>query len=281
MIEITFDLGSDGVAVLSDPTQLEMAVLNLAINARDAMPSGGKLAIRTRRVEVAADPELAPGEYVELSVADTGVGMPAEIAAQAFDPFFTTKPIGKGTGLGLSQVYGIARQAGGAARIESRPGAGTTLRLWLRRTENSASANAATPMPPAQHPSRSATVLIVDDDADVRRMLADSLEALGYHVAEAEDGIAGLRLLEGAVPDVLLLDFAMPGLSGADVAKAARARLPNLPIIFATGHSDTAAIEDVAGPDTPVLRKPFRIEQLQRVVAAAIEEAHEPPSRTG
>lgn len=274
MIEITFDLDSDRVPVLSDPTQLEMAVLNLAINARDAMPNGGKLVITTRAMDLVDDPELAPGKYVKLSVADTGGGMPADVAARAFDPFYTTKGVGKGTGLGLSQVYGIARQGGGTARIETAPGRGTTVHIWLRRTEMGS--EAAIPSSPVENEQSSqfGTVLIIDDDADVRRMLVESLEALGYDVTEAEDGHAGLKILEAARPDVVVLDFAMPGLNGAEVAKAARAKLPKLPIIFATGYADTAAIEQMAGPDTPVLHKPFRMNELQATVAEAIQKAY-------
>jgi len=276
MIDIGFDLDSERVAIRSDPTQLEMAVLNLAINARDAMPDGGKLTIATRAVDLVADPELAPGKYVKLSVADTGTGMPADVAARAFDPFYTTKGPGKGTGLGLSQVYGIARQAGGTARIETVLDGGTTVHIWLQRTE--ILPEAATPSANAEREQSAlpATVLVIDDDADVRRMLVESLEALGYGVAQAEDGRAGLSLLDVTTPDVAVIDFAMPGLTGAEVAKAARARLPQLPIIFATGYADTAAIEEMAGPDTPVLRKPFRINELQVVVSEAIQKARAP-----
>jgi signal transduction histidine kinase/ActR/RegA family two-component response regulator len=276
MIDISFDLDSDRAPILSDPTQLEMAVLNLAINARDAMPDGGKLMIATRAVDVVADPELSPGKYIKLSVADTGIGMPSDVAARAFDPFYTTKGPGKGTGLGLSQVYGIARQAGGTARIETAPGRGTTVHMWLQRTD--IRPDAATPPTPFERKQSTppATVLVIDDDADVRRMLVESLEALGYGVAEAEDGPAGLSILEGATPDVVVIDFAMPGFNGAEVAKAVRARLPKLPIIFATGYADTAAIEEMAGPHTPVLRKPFRMNELQAAVAEAIQKAHAP-----
>ena len=134
MIRLNVDLDPDGT-VLSDPTQLEMAILNLAINARDAMPAGGNLTIVTKPIRISGDQELEPGDYVGLSVADTGTGMAPEVAARAFDPFFTTKGVGKGTGLGLSQAYGIARQTGGTVRIESQPGAGTTVRIYLRKTQ--------------------------------------------------------------------------------------------------------------------------------------------------
>jgi signal transduction histidine kinase/CheY-like chemotaxis protein len=272
MIRITFALDSDGVPVLSDPTQLEMAVLNLAINARDAMPEGGNLAIATRVQRITNDPELEPDSYVELSVSDTGTGMSAEVAARAFDPFYTTKGIGKGTGLGLSQVYGISRQAGGTARIESELGQGTTIRLLLRRTDISTEMDAPSATAEREMTAPSATVLVIDDDAHVRRFLTDSLDALGYRVAEAEDGHTGLRALETIMPDVLVIDFAMPGLNGAEVAAAAWARLPGLPIVFASGYADTAAIEDVAGPNTPILRKPFGVNELKVAIADALRK---------
>lgn len=278
MIRITLDLGCDRVPVLSDPTQLEMAVLNLAINARDAMPNGGDLTIATRLTHVAGDAELHPGKYVQLDVTDTGTGMPAEVAARAFDPFYTTKGVGKGTGLGLSQVYGIARQAGGTARIESRPDQGTTIRMLLRRTDITIEPDAAPKSAEADPATHAATVLIVDDDADVRRFLADSLDALGYQVTEAEDGHAGLRALEQGAPDVMVVDFAMPGLNGAEVAKAARQKWPRLPIVFASGYADTAAIEDVGGPDVSILRKPFRVNELRGAIADALRMADTHPT---
>ena len=263
--------GDAGAAVLTDPTQLEMAILNLAINARDAMPEGGELRIATREVRADADPDLAPGDYVELAVADTGEGMEPEVAARAFDPFFTTKGTGKGTGLGLSQVYGIARQGGGTARIHSLPGEGTVVRLLLRRTEPPARPLPGA-APAAAGAAEAASVLVVDDDAGVRRFLVDSLEALGYRVEEAADGPSGLAALDGAEPDVLLVDFAMPGMNGAEVAREARARRPDLPVVFATGYSDTQMIEDVAGPGAAVLRKPFGVDDLQAALAAALAE---------
>ena len=271
MVRLGFRLDEDGLPVLSDPTQLEMAVLNLAINARDAMPDGGELTIATAPRFVEGDPELADGHYVELSVADTGQGMPAEVVARAFDPFFTTKGVGKGTGLGLSQVYGIARQSGGAVRIDSAPGRGTVVRLLLPRTDAPVRAGDGRRADGEGEGARgSATILLVDDDADMRAVLADQLEALGYRVVQAADGPAGLALLDEAAPDLLMLDFAMPGMTGAEAARAARARRPELPIVFATGYADTAAIEAAAGPDAPVLRKPFRLEELQAVVAGAL-----------
>jgi CheY-like chemotaxis protein len=269
MVRLGLEMEGEG-AVLSDPTQLEMAVLNLAINARDAMPEGGALTITTRLRRIAEEAEIGPGEYVELSVTDTGSGMPPDVAARAFDPFFTTKGPGKGTGLGLSQVYGIARQAGGAVRIESRPGAGTTVRMLLPRTQAPPAAEEAGALP-AEAPDRaSACILVVDDDPDMRRVLVASLETLGYRVLAAEDGPSGLAVLDRAGPDLLLLDFAMPGMNGAEVARLARQRRPGLPIVFASGYADTAAIEDAAGPEARILRKPFRMEEMQAVLAEAL-----------
>ncbi|HYD99665.1 MAG TPA: PAS domain S-box protein [Alphaproteobacteria bacterium] len=268
-VRLRVRLEEGGASVRSDATQLEMAVLNLAINARDAMPAGGELTIATALRRIGDDGELRPGDYVELSVADTGTGMPPDVAARAFDPFFTTKGVGKGTGLGLSQVYGIARQAGGTARIESRPGAGTTVRVFLPRIEAEAPPDAEAAAD-AQAAAGAATILVVDDDPDIRRVLVDSLDMLGYRVVEAADGPSGLAALDSAPPDLLMVDFAMPGMNGAEVARAARARHPGLPIVFASGYADTAAIEAAAGPDAPVLRKPFRIDELQAVLAAAL-----------
>ena len=267
-VRLSLDLGGED-AVLSDPTQLEMSVLNLAINARDAMPEGGSLTISTAALRVDDDPELAPGDYVELSVTDTGSGMPPDVAARAFDPFFTTKGVGKGTGLGLSQVYGIARQAGGAVRIDSRPGEGTTVRILLPTTHAATRTHADEPAEEAAAAGDSALILVVDDDADIRRVLVDSLDALGYRVLEAQDGPAGLHALDAA-PDLMILDFAMPGMNGAEVARAARERRPDLPIVFASGYADTAAIDAAIGDGGVVLRKPFRIHDLQAVVAEAL-----------
>ncbi|TNC70902.1 PAS domain S-box protein [Rubellimicrobium roseum] len=269
MIRLSLDLACED-AVLSDQTQLEMALLNLAINARDAMPDGGELGLSTALRVLDHDPELAPGDYVELAVADGGTGMPPEVAARALDPFFTTKGVGKGTGLGLSQVYGIARQAGGTVRLETAPGQGTTVRVLLPRTDLAPETAASTGRDEdAPGPAR-ARVLLIDDDPDVRRMIAASLDALGYRVEEAEDGPQGLVRLEQAAPDLLLVDFAMPGLNGAEVAAAAWVHRPGLPVVFVSGYSDTARIEAVAGPRALVLRKPFRVDELQAILVQAL-----------
>lgn len=261
--------------VLSDKVQLEMAVLNLAINARDAMPDGGNLTIRTRVREIAGDPQLAAGPYVELSVSDTGEGMSEDVAARAFEPFYTTKSVGKGTGLGLSQVYSVARQGGGAARIASSPGHGSTVSILLPLSE-AVPDSIATGVTALESPATgAATVLVIDDDPDIRRMLTESLDTIGYRVVEAPDGAAGLDAIERVEPDLVLVDFAMPGMDGAEVARAIRKKRPKLPIVIASGFSDTAAIENVGGSPLPMLRKPFRLDELQEVVVTSLNRARQ------
>jgi PAS domain S-box-containing protein len=276
-VELRFDLHDDAGAALADATQLELAVLNLAINARDAMPRGGALTVSVRPHHAALGPDMAAGRYVAIAVSDTGLGMPPEVAARAFEPFFTTKGVGKGTGLGLSQVYGIARQSGGTARIQSVPGGGTTVTIFLPV----AAGPVATPGPkdsdddraaPAGA-SRGALVLVVDDDPAVRQAMAGWLATLGYRVAEAADGRAGLDELERLSPDALLVDYAMPGLTGTEVARAAHQRRPDLPVVLATGYSSDASLGTL-----PTLRKPFRIEDLAEVLEKALARS---ASRSG
>jgi CheY-like chemotaxis protein len=268
-IQIELELTTGGIQVLGDEIQIEMAVLNLALNARDAMPDGGRLTISTRPVRLEADPDLADGDYVELAVRDTGVGMPSDVVARAFDPFFTTKSMGKGTGLGLSQVYGAMRQAGGSVRIESRQGEGTTVRLLLRRTDDLPFGDEADQSGMEIHPF-TAKVLVVDDDPDVRRFLSESLNTLGHEVVEAEDGYAGLAALERSSPDLMIVDFAMPGLNGAELAKRVLEKRPDFPIVFATGFAESSAIEAVMGERSSILRKPFGVDDLQRALACAL-----------
>jgi len=271
MIEVEFGLNPDPVPVLADATQVEMTVLNLALNARDAMPDGGKLFIGTTVRQIEVDPELKPGEYVELIVRDTGSGMDKDIVTRAIEPFFTTKPVGKGTGLGLAQVYGSARQAGGTARIESRPGKGTAVSVFYPRTQ--------LPLRQGLHdlddvgirPHRSGHVLLIDDDEDLRGIVSSALQALGYEVTQVADGPSGLGFLLDSRPDVLVVDFAMPGMNGADVASKARELCPGLPVVLASGYADTEAIERSIGKYATFLRKPFRIDELLEAVAEAVE----------
>ncbi|MBS0642471.1 MAG: PAS domain-containing protein [Proteobacteria bacterium] len=258
--------------VLADEVQLEMALLNLAINARDAMDGTGNLSIATRTLAIAGDSELADGDYVEITVSDKGSGMSPEVLARVFDPFFTTKGVGKGTGLGLSQVYGSVRQAGGAVRIDSEVGRGTTVRLLMPCTAPGCdTSDEAMPAPLVEN--RAAKVVVIDDDPSVRQFLSDSLDLLGYHVAAAEDGPTGITLIDDEAPDLVVVDFAMPGMTGAEVARILQARWPALPIVFASGYAETNAIEAAAGADALLLRKPFKLDDLQQTLEAALSRA--------
>jgi PAS domain S-box-containing protein len=271
-IEKKVVLDDTAIPVLADPTQLELAVLNLAINARDAMPGGGLLTITTKPVQISDDPEMEPGDYIELSIGDTGVGMPEEVVARAFEPFFTTKEVGKGTGLGLSMVYGVARQSGGTARIDSVPGEGTCVRLYFRHAEDphgNSEPDSASNEVAGQAVEPAARVLVVDDDPDVRGFVVASLEDLGYEVAEAADGEAALAEFRREAPDLVVLDYLMPGMSGADVARAMRGERPEQTILFVSGYSETDAIR-AAAPGATLLAKPFRTEALAASVRKAL-----------
>ncbi|CAN7360885.1 response regulator [Phenylobacterium sp. LjRoot225] len=271
-IRIDKSLQPDLLPALADTTQIELALINLAINARDAMPNGGSLTISTRFVD-ATEPDRpidlggdAPG-YVALTVTDSGVGMPPEVAARAFEPFFTTKGVGKGSGLGLSMVYGLAKQLGGTATLESKVGQGTVVAIYvpmvaeaLVETREDYSTDRVDPAACGR------PVLVVDDDAMVRDTTCTSLREFGYEVMEAGDGASALRILDsGCAVDVLVTDLVMPGMSGSALSLQARKRRPNLPIIVMTGYS--AAGLEPEGFDFPVLQKPFRPAQLAAMVA--------------
>ncbi|MGK7868791.1 ATP-binding protein [Falsiroseomonas sp. E2-1-a20] len=253
-----------------DRNQLENALLNLCINARDAMPDGGRLGIATANARLdramAADQDLAPGEYVRVSVTDTGAGMTPEVVKRAFDPFFTTKPQGKGTGLGLSMIYGFVRQSGGQVRIVSAPGQGTMATLFLPRHNGAArGAEADVPRRAAATTQRGKTVLVVDDEEAVRTLVAEVLAELGCAVVEAPDGAAGLGALRraGSV-DLLVTDVGLPGgMNGRQFADAARLLRPGLPVLFITGFAEVAVIGDVAlEPGMALLTKPFDMDDL-------------------
>ncbi|NKJ46109.1 hybrid sensor histidine kinase/response regulator [Burkholderia sp. SG-MS1] len=262
-IRYTNEFDSGEMWTQADANQLELAILNLAINARDAMPAGGQLKIRVRE-RAAPDPTLDDGRYVVVEVVDTGSGVPPDVVSRVFDPFFTTKPIGKGTGLGLSQVYGIARQAGGTARLFSEEGAGTTVEIWLPLREREAPQTEAASDAEANAVGEK-RVLVVEDDSEVRAMLVESLRMLGYTVTEAADGQAGLNRLQDDKPDLLMVDFAMPGMNGIDVIAAARAMREDLPVILATGYADVD-ISGLAVKRCTILRKPFQLDDLARTV---------------
>ena len=258
-------LAEDLWPTLCDPNQLESAVLNLSINARDAMPDGGRLTIETCNVRLnkpgARDLDMAPGHYVAVCVSDTGTGMAPDVLARAFDPFFTTKPIGMGTGLGLSMIYGFARQSGGQVRINSELGRGTAVRLYLPRhaTDESSAAVSEAAEPPNRAGAREA-VLVIDDEPTVRMLICDALTELGYVTIEAEDGPSGLQVVQShARVDLLITDVGLPGgLNGRQVADAARARRPDLKVLFITGYADKAAAgSTLLSHGMQVMTKPF------------------------
>jgi signal transduction histidine kinase len=271
-VAIVTELQPDLWPALIDPTQIELVILNLAINARDAMSVGGQLTVRTDNVIRPAPvrPEEPPaGEYVLVEVRDTGEGMSEEVLARVFEPFFTTKEVGKGSGLGLSQVYGLAKQSGGGVRIESAPGEGCSVQLYLPRSQR-APAGADGDRPAVAADGRTdRRVLVVDDDPAVREVTAGFLADLGYGVIEAGSGGAALEVLDrrGGV-DLLLLDFAMPGMNGAELAREARARHPELPIVFLTGYADTRALPQLGQEE--ILHKPFSRNELAKKVGEAL-----------
>ncbi|MFM0076644.1 response regulator [Paraburkholderia sediminicola] len=262
-IRYTNEFDGEEMWTQADANQLELAILNLAINARDAMPNGGQLGIHVKE-RAAPDETLGDDHYVVLEVADTGSGVPPDVVSRVFDPFFTTKPIGKGTGLGLSQVYGIARQAGGTARLFSEEGAGTTVEIWLPLRERVASQTEVV-SDVEQNAVGVKRVLVVEDDGEVRAMLVECLRMLGYTVTEAADGQAGLNRLQDDRPDLLVVDFAMPGMNGIDVIAAARKLREDLPVILATGYADVD-ISGLAVKRCTILRKPFQLDDLARTV---------------
>jgi PAS domain S-box-containing protein len=264
-IKLTLD-NPDGLpAAHADVNQVEMALLNLAVNARDAMPDGGDLAIAVDETTVGAeaDVRLKPGRYVRLSVRDTGVGMTPEVLAKAIEPFFSTKGIGKGTGLGLSMVHGLAAQLGGALRLSSRPGAGTTVELWLPVAETEAMHDPSTGEE-APSARQAGVALVVDDEELVRASTADMLEDLGFRVVQAASAAEAMQLLDGgAYVDVLVTDHLMSGMTGTQLAYAVRERRPELRVLIISGYAE---VEGIA-PDLPRLTKPFRQVDLATALA--------------
>jgi signal transduction histidine kinase/ActR/RegA family two-component response regulator len=256
---------------LVDPTQLELAVLNLAINARDAMEGSGTLTIRSGNVKLGPPlraEEPAAGEYVMISVADSGSGMTEAVRARAFEPFFTTKEVGRGSGLGLSQVLGFAKQSGGGIRIDTRVNEGTAIYIYLPRAETEAE-RIMRPQIVARD-AQPCRILLVDDDAAVREITASILTDAGHGVIEAGSGGAALELLERESDiDLVLVDFAMPGMNGAELAQLVRARRPTLPILFVTGFADRAALAGVS--DADVIGKPFLNDELINKVRDALD----------
>ncbi len=275
-VRIERSLSSHPWPVMVDPNQIELAILNLAINARDAMPLGGTLMIETGNIP-AGHPEapktLPPGDYVMVLVADTGVGIGEDLLPRVFEPFFTTKEVGKGSGLGLSMVLGIAQQHGGGVEIASQVGRGTTVRLYLPRAVAAAPKEAAKADAPAADVSYPAArcLLVVDDDRDVREFAAECLRDRGYRVIAAENGRAALELVESDEPiDLALVDLVMPGMSGPAFAAAALHHRPSLRVLFMTGYADTGLLSEA--PHGTVIKKPFRVSELAARVAEALAE---------
>ena len=256
-IVVTLAVAAGLPPAVADTNQLELALLNLAVNARDAMPDGGTLTLCADHADQPAD--LPAGRYLRLAVADTGTGMDAETAARAIEPFFSTKGVGKGTGLGLSMVHGLASQLGGGLRLDTSPGGGTRVELFLPVAEGTTVAPVAVAAPGT--PAQSGRVLLVDDDESVRLATADMLATLGFEVESAADATAALALLDDDI-DLLVTDHLMPGMTGADLARAAQRRRPGLRVLLISGY---AALDQVP-PDLPRLAKPFRLAELARAL---------------
>jgi CheY-like chemotaxis protein len=255
--------------------------VNLAVNARDAMQEGGRLTIETSNVELdddymAADPDMTPGPYVMVAVSDTGTGMAPDVVARAFEPFFTTKDVGKGTGLGLSMVYGFIKQTGGQVRIYSEVGVGTVVRLYLPRSENLAIAVAAPSTAPAELPTGTELILLVEDDALVRAYTESQLSALGYRVVSAENAQRAIEAVElGCHPDLLFTDMVMPGgMNGRELAKGLCRRWPDLKVLYTSGYAHNAfnSTPEDAEEIRHLLGKPYRRRDLAAKVREVLDE---------
>jgi CheY-like chemotaxis protein len=279
-ISVTTVLGADLWLTLCDPNQLENALLNLCINARDAMPAGGQLVIETANAwldeQAALESDMAPGHYVTLSVGDTGTGMTPEVAARAFDPFYTTKPLGEGTGLGLSMIYGFVKQSGGQIRVYTEVDRGTTMQLLLPSHQMPAQTMAA-PDPPQAAPETASltgeTVLLVDDEPAIRMLVMEVLQDLRYDAIEAEDGMSALSVLRSDRRiDLLITDVGLPGgMNGRQLADAAREGRPALKVLFITGYAANAA-DGALTAGMHVMTKPFSMEGLTAKIRAVIAE---------
>lgn len=276
-IALNISPGDDMPSAVADANQLESAIINLAINARDAMPDGGQLTIETKLVELdeayaKTKAEVKPGHYVVVSVSDTGVGMTPDVLEKVFDPFFTTKPIGQGTGLGLSMVYGFARQSGGQVRVHSQSGVGTTVAIYLPASEavidEEESFSGAIPQ------GRGQTVLLVEDDPSVRLLVRDVLEELSYTTIEAKEADGALPILaSGQAIDLMISDVGLPGMNGRQLAEIARQHRPELPVLFITGYAENAAIRaGFLGTNMAMITKPFAMDALAGKIAEMLAQ---------
>ncbi len=269
-IQVATTTSADAGVALADPSALEAAVLNIALNARDAMPGGGTLTIRTARVDVtdrpATDEDLQPGSYAVLSLEDTGTGMPPEVATKVFEPFFTTKG-GRGTGLGLSMVYGFAKQTGGSVTIASAPGKGTTVSIFLPLAAADVEAEHENVSPVLEH-GAARTVLLVEDETEVRNIVRRQLESLGHRVLVAEAATEALLLVKAGEPDVLMTDVMLAsGMNGVDLADTAKGIRPGLAVIFMSGFTASPETQDrIRTARAPFLAKPFTTPQLERAL---------------
>jgi CheY-like chemotaxis protein len=258
---------------MADPHQLETSLLNLAVNARDAMPAGGILTIAARNEVTVGDAKLRPGRYVRLTLSDTGEGMDADTLARATEPFFTTKGTGKGTGLGLSMVHGMVEQLGGQLILHSKPGEGTAAEIWLPAAEQPAEIEDAEAPAAAVERMQPLTILTVDDDALVLANTRAMLEDLGHTVITAYSGEQALEQLDRTSGvDLVITDHAMPKMTGSDLAKTIMARRPGMPIILATGYAE---LPPAAESSVPRLSKPFRQDALAEAVANAVRTNRE------
>jgi PAS domain S-box-containing protein len=275
-IDLNLALAADLWPTMCDPNQLESAILNLVINARDAMPDGGRLTIQTHNAAVDGTRRqgLKAGEYVCISVTDTGTGMSADTTAKAFEPFFTTKPIGQGTGLGLSMIYGFVRQSGGFVDIDSELGAGTTVVLYLPRSKGTTDEAEPSAQATSEHGARrNETVLVVEDEPVVRALIVEVLRELGYRALEADDGPSGLSILESNQRiELLVTDIGLPGLNGRQVVEAARQLRPSLRVLFMTGYAETAGMASgFLEPGMAMITKPFAMDALALRIRESLE----------
>jgi nitrogen-specific signal transduction histidine kinase len=268
LVTVETILAPEAPAACVDPDQLELAILNLCINARDAMPEGGRIVVATRSFALDDDPDLPAGAYLSVEISDAGSGIAPEILARVCEPFFTTKAVGQGTGLGLAMVFGLAQQSHGRLRIESAPGEGTRVQIILPRVEATGLDEVAVPGA-ALPAARAARILVVDDDPEVRHVTASFLSSFGYSEREASDGSTALSLMEQGTFDLVVADLAMPGMTGVEFAEIVRARWSDVPVLIVTGHAEAIPIP----PDLPVLRKPFESADLAAEVSRLLDRA--------
>jgi CheY-like chemotaxis protein len=280
-IDVKISLEHDALAVKADQGQIEQVIMNLAVNARDAMPGGGKLEFRTRRVDFEAGPahkhpSMVPGEYVSLVVSDTGTGMDKRVQAHIFEPFFTTKERGRGTGLGLATVYGFVKQIGGYIWVESEPGRGSTFTIYLPITNEATPKDAPTPVAEAPGPG-SGTILLVEDEESLRTLTRNILEENGYVVLEACNGTQAVEIAReySSSIDVLLTDMVMPGMNGRAVAERVSQLYPAIKVAYMSGYTGMSKRE-AANFNAVLIAKPFTRNVLLQKLSEALESAPKP-----